>query len=63
MKQEAGKCPKCGSENIDWETCVNDGNQLYYPFRCEDCGVSGKEWYSLHYEETTFDEQNSKEAK
>ena len=48
LSQE-GKCPQCQSENLTYETCVNEGNQLYYPFTCENCGYQGKEWYSLTF--------------
>lgn len=50
---EQGKCPQCLSENLTYETCVNEGEQLYYPFVCDDCGFEGKEWYKLYYIETT----------
>lgn len=55
--QEPGKCPICGSENVDWETCINEGDQLYYPFSCGDCGINGEEWYSLNYIETKIVEE------
>lgn len=44
---QAGQCPKCGGCNLNYETCVNDGEELHYPFVCEDCNFAGKECYNL----------------
>ena len=49
---EEGKCPKCGHYNLDYEPLEIYGQSVYYPWTCPDCHASGKEWYSL-----TFDEQ------
>ena len=51
-----GKCPNCGSENLNYETCVNDGEQLYYPFFCDDCDCTGKEIYNVDYAITVWDD-------
>ena len=54
---QSGHCPQCGSFNINYETCVNDGEELYYPFICDDCGFKGKEHYNLtFYGMTTADD-------
>ena len=47
-----GKCPKCGSENLEWGNTEIDGEGLGYEFECNDCGCQGTEWYSLTYVET-----------
>lgn len=47
-----GKCPKCESEIIEYGSMELDGEELYYEFTCGNCGKSGKEWYSLNYEES-----------
>ena len=49
VNNKPGVCPQCLSENLQYETCINDGNQLYYPFVCEDCHYEGKEWYNLNF--------------
>ena len=50
---EVGKCPKCGSESLEYEELEEQDGMVYYPFTCE-CGATGKEWYILTYSETTF---------
>ena len=50
--QEPGKCPKCGSFNIEYGSTELEGNSLGYEFSCEDCGAYGLEWYNLEYSET-----------
>ena len=49
-----GKCAKCKSDNLDYETNV-DGEEngfIYYPYTCGNCEHEGKEWYSIEYTET-----------
>ena len=50
--KEKGKCSICGSENLAYGVVELVDEQLYYPYYCNDCFSSGKEWYSLHYIET-----------
>ena len=57
---EQGKCPKCGSDNLDYETVVDDGyidNGVYYPTECLDCGYQGKECHNLHFTEYIKEEE------
>ena len=51
IKMEEGKCPKCGNYNLDYEALEIEGNSIYYPWTCPDCGASGKEWYDLTFSE------------
>jgi predicted nucleic-acid-binding Zn-ribbon protein len=51
-KCNRGKCPKCGSENLEWGNTEIDGEGLGYEFECNDCGCQGTEWYNLTYVET-----------
>ncbi|KKL19487.1 hypothetical protein LCGC14_2464990 [marine sediment metagenome] len=46
---EKGKCPKCGGENLNYETILDTGEQISYPFTCDDCGATGDEFYHLKY--------------
>jgi len=49
---EAGKCPYCGSEDVEYgsfEFCDNDGS---YDLYCNECKQTSQEWYSLKYIET-----------
>ena len=53
---EAGVCPKCGSDNLDFDGCgflqpVDEG--VTYSYTCIGCGHTGKEYYSLNFVEHT----------
>ena len=50
-----GKCPQCGSEDIDYGAIVPEGEMIYYPATCMDCKVEFKEWYNVNYNETTME--------
>lgn len=54
--ESKGECPECGSNNIKYGTLEWREDQFYYPFECEECGTTGKEWYVSKYAETTIDE-------
>lgn len=53
-KECVGHCPKCDSENLNYETNINDGDSVVYPFVCDDCGCEGREAYNIQYNETWF---------
>jgi C4-type Zn-finger protein len=46
---EQGTCPKCNGTDLDYTILEIEGNLLYYPWTCNDCGTKGKEWYSLEF--------------
>ena len=46
---EPGKCPKCGSENLDYSDSDILDNGIDYNFTCNECGFSGKECYDLKF--------------
>ena len=49
---EQGKCPRCGSDNLNYETVcdVTPGDEcIYYPFDCDDCEFEGREYYNLTF--------------
>ena len=49
MTGEEGKCPKCGSEYLNYDCLVIESNGLKYPYDCEDCNFEGEEWYDLEF--------------
>lgn len=53
-KECVGKCPKCGSEDLDYDASEMIDESLGYPFTCKDCGCVGVEWYSIVYSETYY---------
>lgn len=44
-----GECPKCGSMNLDYQAIKYEDEMCYYPYKCEDCGQEGEEWYRLEF--------------
>lgn len=47
---EEGKCPYCGSNDLDYEGMEpEDGNTVYYPWTCNTCGKHGEEWYTMTF--------------
>lgn len=53
---EEGQCPKCENYNLNYGSIKIDGNSIYYPWTCEDCGATGKEWYDLEFSEQELDD-------
>lgn len=48
FRTEDGKCPVCQGTNLDYGSLIPIGGELvYWPFTCEDCGVSGEELWKL----------------
>lgn len=45
---ESDICPICGSY-LDYEPIELEGDMIYYPYTCENCGAKGEEWYSLEF--------------
>lgn len=53
QKEEPGKCPVCGSDDLDYFGMEFDivGN-VYYPWYCPNCNTEGNEYYSVTFSET-----------
>lgn len=49
MVEEVGRCPRCGGTNLNYGVIGVDGEQIYYPWTCEECGAKGKEWHMLTF--------------
>jgi hypothetical protein len=62
---EAGKCPKCGSDDLDYtseDSLRGDGiASIYFPFSCNKCGFKGREYYNLTF--SGFEDDNGNEIK
>ena len=55
---EQGKCPKCGSYNLNYGYNFNcekivdiapNEQAVYYPYTCDDCEFEGREYYNLTF--------------
>ena len=51
-RQRAGKCPRCGKEDIVYGSMELSDNSVGYPFHCNICDGDFMEWYDLTYSET-----------
>tara|TARA_R100001463_G_scaffold82951_1_gene137604 strand:- start:4 stop:213 length:210 start_codon:yes stop_codon:yes gene_type:complete len=52
QKECQGYCPNCNSENLTYGRVQIDGNDLHYPYTCDDCNTKGKEHYYITYDIT-----------
>lgn len=50
-KHEQGKCPVCGSQNIEYEKFEFDDNGGSYPAECLDCHATFDESYNLVFDD------------
>lgn len=48
--QEEGKCPYCGSYDIEYEESERDGQQYNYNCHCTKCGKDFIEGYKMVFE-------------
>lgn len=56
MSSEAGFCPNCGSDAINYGP-IEDGDEcVFYPAECEDCGHTYRECYMLTFVGTEDDD-------
>lgn len=46
---EAGICPVCGSDALEYPASEGDNVEGIYPWRCEDCGAEGEEQYTVTF--------------
>lgn len=52
MSGVQGKCPNCGSDNLEYGNTELTGESMGYECECRDCGKNYIEWYGLIYSET-----------
>jgi RNA polymerase subunit RPABC4/transcription elongation factor Spt4 len=48
---ELGICPVCGSHELTYGAIEPDDALIYYPYQCNACEASGKEWYDVVFVE------------
>lgn len=53
LQNRQGHCPFCDNTGLDYDSAQIDGDILYYPWTCKQCGLQGEEYYRL-----TFDGHN-----
>ena len=55
VNQEAGVCPACGSDELDYDGFIVEDGSGIYNWTCEGCGASGRECYDLTFSEHVID--------
>lgn len=49
-KNEMGYCPKCKEQNLEYGAIELEGDYgAYFPYKCNNCGLEGEEWYSMEF--------------
>ena len=56
---EQGSCPCCTSTNLAYDSANIDGENISYPWECQDCGSNGTEWYALEFSGHNVKENNN----
>lgn len=46
---EKGICPNCKEHSLNYGAIELEGEAVYFPYECKDCGLQGEEWYSLEF--------------
>lgn len=55
--EQPGQCPRCGGTDISYGPIEPEGDQIFYPFECENCGLEAKEYYNITLEGLYVDEK------
>lgn len=50
MEGSQGCCPVCGSDSLTYEKVQDCDTGICYPWTCDDCGSTGKECYSIDFD-------------
>lgn len=49
IENDLGICPVCGKETLEYEEFQIDDWGGYYPWKCGNCGATGRESYSFEF--------------
>ncbi len=61
LKNKEGICPACGESNLEYGEMVLDEDNLFFPYKCDNCGTKGEEWYHLDFSGHRFYDENGAE--
>ena len=56
LEQKMGICPKCGSEDIEYDGSCVEGEMYYYEVWCNKCGCEYREYHNLVFCENVVKE-------
>ena len=54
-KHDTGTCPACGSDELEYDGFSVEDSDCIYKWKCEECGVSGRDYYDMTFSETIVD--------
>lgn len=55
-----GYCPRCKHLSLDYDSASFVDTMVYFPWKCEDCGLQGEEWYNMDFAgHNVFDEEGN----
>ncbi len=58
LLNEKGVCPKCRHEDLDYDVMEIADDMIYYPYKCNNCGLEGEEWYYLSFNGHSIYDEN-----
>jgi Zn finger protein HypA/HybF involved in hydrogenase expression len=54
-KPEAGNCPICGSDDLEYDGFLVEDSDGIYKWECSQCGAYGREYYDMTFSESIVD--------
>jgi hypothetical protein len=54
-KHEAGTCPACGSDELEYDGFFVEDSDCIYKWDCKECGAHGRDYYDMVFSETIVD--------
>lgn len=49
LENSIGVCANCKEHNLDYGAIELEGENAYFPYKCNNCGLEGKEWYYMDF--------------
>ena len=49
LKNNMGVCPHCKEQDLEYGSIQLEGENAYFPYKCNNCGLEGEEWYSMEF--------------
>ena len=54
-ESEAGKCPKCGNDNLEYGSASIEDTYIRYPWTCPNCSSEGSEYGNIVFDGHSVD--------
>lgn len=56
-----GICPNCKEKNLNYGAVQFENVFAYFPYKCNNCGLEGEEWYSMEFAGHNVYDENGEE--